>query len=149
MPVAIRLAETRDAEPIAALSRRAIEDGLPWSWTPSRVNQAIADPNINVVVARISGAVVGFGVMEYEHDSAHLLLFAVDAPDRNRGLGSQLLHWLEEVATTAGIRKVHLEARTSNTAAISFYKKHGYVESSEVLGMYFGFEDGKRFVKQL
>jgi ribosomal-protein-alanine N-acetyltransferase len=149
MPVIIRLAQERDASEIAELSRKAVEHGLPWSWTPPRVTKAIHDANTNVVVALISRAIIGFGVMEYEDDAAHLLLFAVDAPDRRSGLGSQLLAWLEKVALTAGITRIRVEARADNVAALAFYRKHGYVQETEVLGMYHGAEDGVRLGKSL
>ena len=145
----MRLATVHDAQGIAELSRKAVEHGLPWGWTPTRVTTAIADPSTNVIVAKISGAVIGFGVMEYEDDSAHLLLFAVDAPDRRKGLGSKLLAWLEEVASAAGITKVRVEARADNAAALAFYGKHGYIQQTEVLGMYHGAEDGVRLSKQI
>jgi ribosomal protein S18 acetylase RimI-like enzyme len=87
--------------------------------------------------------------MKYEQDDAHLLLFSVDEPDRRRGLGTQLLQWLETVARAAGITSIRLEVRKSNAGAIAFYKKHGYLQQEEVLGMYFGSEDGIRFLKHL
>ena len=57
----IRLAAARDARAIAELSRDTIEQGLPWSWTPERVRDAIRNPAINVVVAQWRDAVAGFG----------------------------------------------------------------------------------------
>ena len=38
---------------------------------------AIRDPETNVVVAGESGAIIGFGIMFYPSEDAHLLLFAV------------------------------------------------------------------------
>jgi ribosomal-protein-alanine N-acetyltransferase len=149
MSVHIGLAHDRDAVGIAELSRRAIEHGLPWSWTPSRVTRAIHDADTNVAVARLSGAVIGFGVMKYDENEAHLQLFAVDAPDRRKGLGSKLLAWLEQVALDAGISRVRVEARADNFAAVSFYQKCGYACQKEVLGMYHGAEDGVRLEKLL
>jgi [ribosomal protein S18]-alanine N-acetyltransferase len=145
----IRLAEPSDAAEIAELSRKAVEHGLPWSWTRTRVGAAIANPNTNVAISKLSGAVIGFGIMEYEDEVAHLVLFAVDAPDRRKGLGSELLAWLERVAVAAGISRVRVEARADNVAAIAFYRKHGYIQQAEVLGMYHGAEDGVRLAKQL
>lgn len=87
--------------------------------------------------------------MAYEDDAAHLLLFAVDAPDRRRGLGSRLLDWLEQVARTAGISRFRVEVRADNAGALAFYRKHGYVEREQVPGMYFGAEDGVALSKRL
>ena len=149
MPIALRLAKGSDATEIAELSRRAVEHGLPWSWTASRVGEAIVDPGTNVVVAKFSGAVIGFGVMEFEENAAHLVLFAVDAPDRRKGLGGTMLAWLETVARTAGVTCIRVEARADNVAALAFYRRHGYVEGDEVLGMYYGAADGIRLAKAL
>jgi len=145
----IRLALPHDASQIAVLSRRAIESGFPWSWTATRVAQALRDARTNVAVARISGTVIGFGIMEYGEDEAHLLLFAVDEPDRRRGLGSQLLIWLEKVAIVAGMAAIRVEARADNVPALAFYRKHGYLGDTPVLGMYYGAEDGVRLRKVL
>ena len=149
MPVIIRLAEVRDAESIATLSRKTIERDMPWHWTPPAVAAAIRDTSANVVVAEFSRATIGFGIMEYGSDEAHLVLLAVDEPDRRKGLGGQLLCWLEEAAVAAGISRIRLEARVENAAALAFYRKHGYAEYQEVLGMYHGAFDGVRLAKVL
>lgn len=149
MPTTIQLARNHDAAQIAELSRRTIENGLPWTWTPLRVGKAIADPNTNVAVARLAGAVIGFGIMEYSDEAAHLILFAVDVPDRRRGLGSQLLLWLEKVAVSAGITRINVEVRADNESAQAFYRKHSYVLGTHVPGMYYGAEDGICFSKRI
>ncbi len=149
MPIAVRLATLSDADEIASLSHRTIERGLPWRWTPNRVAKAIAATDTNVVVACIARAVIGVGIMQYGDDDAHLLLFGIDAPDRRRGLGSQLLRWLEAVAIESGASMIRLEARSDNAAAIAFYERHGFRLEGVVLGMYHGAEDGVRLVKRL
>jgi hypothetical protein len=72
----IRLATPDDAAQIAAMSRDYIEYGLPWGWTQARVAEAIGDPDINAVVALEQEAVLGFGIMGYPGQDAHLLLLA-------------------------------------------------------------------------
>jgi len=143
----IRLATPADAEAIALESMAEIEHGFEWSWEPSRVSEAIGDPETNVIVAVDGAAMLGFGIMEYRHEVAHLVLFAVREDARRRGIGSALLAWLEKVATEAGIAHFRVEARLSNTAARAFYQTHGYVEIKVVSGMYQGQEDGVRLQK--
>jgi [ribosomal protein S18]-alanine N-acetyltransferase len=104
----------------------------------------------NVVVACIAQAVIGVGIMQYGDHEAHLLLlFGIDAPDRRRGLGSQLLGWLGIVAIESSIDAIRLEAGSDNAGAIAFYEKHGFHFECKVLGMYHGADDGIRFVKRL
>src|SRR5437762_956616 len=134
----IRLATVADAETIALESMVEIEHNLHWAWTPRRVRRSIRDPETNVVVAMQDDEMLGFGIMKYKEEVAHLLLFAVREDARRRGLGSALLRWLEEVANAAGITRFKLEARRDNEPALAFYRKHGYVIREDVPGMYQG-----------
>lgn len=147
--VNIELATRHDANEIAALSRSEIEHGFRWRWTPPRVAAAITNRQTNVAVARANGKLLGFGIMRYYQDSAHLELFAVRPETRNQGVGSAILCWLEHVAAMAGIAKIKVEARAENTAAIAFYQKQGYVVKTYIEDMYQGIEDGIRLEKVL
>lgn len=145
----IRLAMYADAPAIAQMSRDFIEEGLGWSWRHKRVVQSIDDPTTNVVVATDVGRVIGFGIMQYDEEQAHLLLLAVEVACRRRGIGSALLKWLENAALTAGIGIVYLEARKSNHAARTFYRQRGYSEIGVARGYYQGREDAVRIARDL
>ena len=149
----IGLARTSDADAIAEMSREAIEHGLGWKWTADRVRRCLRDDATNVVVARSAVAtgnrMIGFAIMSYRDDEAHLLLFAVGTSQRRRGIGTALLSWLEATALTAGVGVISLEARATNREARAFYRHHGYREVSRVRGMYRGIEDGLRIAKDL
>ena len=147
--VDLHLAHPSDASAIAALSKSEIEHGLAWSWTPERVRKAIADQETNVVVAKEVHTLLGFGIMVYREETAHLCLFAVHPRFRQRGLGSAILVWLEQVAQVAGVRKVSLEARQDNALAVAFYERRGYRKAAHIVGMYQGVADGVRLEKWL
>jgi len=147
--IPVQLARRGDATAIAALSRDAIEHGLPWRWTPVRVMRAIAHPDSNVAVVRERSALAAFGIMMYAGETAHLQLLAVHASRRRSGVGSALLVWLEDVARAAGIARIGLEARIDNTAGRCFYCEHGYHERHIVPAMYSGRLDGVRMEKWL
>jgi len=146
---AVSLAVTADVQRIAALSRDSIEQGLEWSWTPRRVLRSVADAATNVVVARTGNRFVGFAIMKYADDEAHLLLLAVQAGHRRRGVGSALVTWLEATARVAGIGLISLEARANNAAARAFYRELGYREVGLLEGYYRGVEDAVRIAKDL
>ncbi|MGE0487439.1 MAG: GNAT family N-acetyltransferase [Gammaproteobacteria bacterium] len=141
---AIRLARRAEARTIASMSRELIESGLGWSWTPTRVGRCIADRTTNVVVAVADQRVLGFAVMHYREERAHLLLLAVAADCRRRGIASSLWQWLETTALVAGIGTVHLEVRASNRAAQRFYAGLGFVAEETVAGYYRGIEAAVR-----
>ncbi len=145
----IQLASIRDAAAIATMSRDHIEQGLGWSWTEARVAQAIRDPDINVAVLRAADGIAAFGIMSYRDEEAHLLLFAVRRARQRQGLGRSVLAWLEDVARTAGIRRIQLECRRDNAAARNFYGTQGYHEQVISRGYYQGVEDAIRLEKWL
>jgi [ribosomal protein S18]-alanine N-acetyltransferase len=151
-PPTLRLATRADAVTIAQLSRDRIEAGLGWSWTPPRVLRSIRDRESNVVVATDTaepGSVVGFGIMKYHDEDAHLLLLAVDAVWSRQGVGAALVKWLEASALVAGIARVGLEARASNADARAFYLHLGYRETQSLAGYYSGREACVRMTRDL
>ncbi len=145
----VRLATPADAPAIARMSRDQIEHGLGWSWTESRIERAIRDPDINVAVVRENETLLAFGIMSYRDEKAHLLLFAVHPAHRRRGIGTVVLHWLEDVARSAGIGRIHVECRRDNEAARNFYGEHGYHEQEIARRYYSGVEDAIRLEKWL
>jgi [ribosomal protein S18]-alanine N-acetyltransferase len=142
----IRLATAQDAALIAEMSRDYVEHGLGWSWTCARVLAAVNNRATNVAVA---GELVGFGIMHYGDDSAHLALLAVRPALQRRGLGSLLLSWLEKPARVAGIECIRLEARVDNPNAIAFYRHQGFREAGRITGYYRGTMDAVRLEKRL
>ena len=132
----IELARPSDAAEISGLSRRSIERGLRPRYTPQLVLELMRNKAKNVVVARKRGEMLGFGIMTYGQDSANLDLLAVKKPYRHRGVGRQIMQWLEKVALTAGITNVFVQVRLNNAAAIRFYEKLGFQVVEQVPGYY-------------
>jgi len=147
--VAIRLAKLADATEIAEISRDYIEHGLPWCWVPKRVIRAIRDCDTNVAVVGERGNINAFGIMSYADEYAHLLLLGVRPGCRKRGVGSAVLHWLEDVARVMGVRRIRVESRWDNNKARNFYCVQGYHERAIKRGMYCGMVDGVRMEKWL
>src|SRR5688500_19866008 len=86
--ITVRLAEPRDAQAIAMMSRDFIEAGLGWKYDAARVLRAIRDRDTLAVVAceggksgasasGARGALAGFAIMELGDERAHLVLLAV------------------------------------------------------------------------
>lgn len=145
----IALATVADAHAIALLSRDEIEQGLRWSWTPSRVRRAIQDRETNVVVARDGTKIVGFAVMKYRAEDAHLLLLGVHAAYRRKGVASALLAWLEDTLGVAGAAAIQVEVRASNHVARAFYARLGYEQVNATSRYYQGVESAVHLVKEL
>lgn len=136
----VRLARVRDALRIAEMSRDLIESGLGWSWTPSRLVREIRARDSNVIVIADGKDVIGFAVMKYLEDEAHLNLFGVHQKHRRQGVGTRMVKWLEETALVYGNSVVYLETRLSNFVAREFYKSLGYKVIQRIPGYYKGRE---------
>lgn len=141
MSTKISLARGEDATAIAGMSRSLIEHGLPWSWTEGRVRRHIRDPESAVIVARDRRRIAGFAIMEFLDQHAHLSLLAVQPSYRHRGVGRELVQWLEASARMAGIFNIRLETRAANEAAQRFYAKLGYTAIARRRNYYAGVED--------
>lgn len=146
----IRLALPDEAARIALMSREYIEFDLGWSWRRERVLQAMADPATNVAVAHAgNGGLLGFGIMEYGEQHAHLALLAVAPPYQRQGAGARLMAWLEAPARLAGLEKIRLEARADNLGALAFYRHLGFAATGRSAGYYGGVMDAVRMEKSL
>lgn len=144
------LARSADAVPIALMSRRLVEAGLPtWSWTTRRVARHLQDPECVVLVARRLDELAGFAIMGFGEESAHLNLLAVEPRFRRTGLGRRMVRWLEETAVVAGTFEVTLEARAGNAGARRFYRRLGYTEIDVLPGYYDHIEDAVRMTRDL
>lgn len=138
-----------DAVAVAEMSRDLIETGLGWSWSRQRVARAISDPETLVLTARHRGRVVGFGIMEFGDEKAHLSLLAVKPGYQREGIGTQVFGWLKESALTAGIAIVKLELRATNVVAQQFYRSFGFEEAGWAVGYYRGRETALRMALHL
>jgi ribosomal-protein-alanine N-acetyltransferase len=147
--VTFQLAAESDALEIARMSRDLIETGLGWSWTAARVLRAIRDPETLVLVARASRHIVGFAIMDFGEEAAHLALLAVDPTHRRRGFGRRLFDWLKQSAMTAGIAVVKLELRAGNVEAQHFYRCLGFEETGWTVGYYRRRENALRMALHL
>lgn len=132
----VEFANDADAVEIAQLSREYIEYDLGWKYKPSRIRESIRDQSKNVVVARDGRSLAGFGIMTYQDDHANLDLLAVKNGYRRRGVGRQLVLWLEEVARTAGITNIFVQVRKTNRGAIRFYEKLNFKTVDVATGYY-------------
>ncbi len=147
--VILRLAQPSDAMTIAHMSKRLIEVGLPWSWTPERVAMHIRHRESVVLTARVGGELVGFAIMQFSDETAHLNLLAVEPTYERLGIGRRLVEWLEETAVTAGTFVIALEVRAANVGARWFYSRLGYREVRCIAGYYCRVENAVRMVRDL
>ncbi len=147
--IQIEFARLSDAIDIGKLSREEVEYGLGWKYTPAKIHRIIKSKSQNIIVARLEKELAGFGVMTYRKDQANLDLLAVKEDYRRNKVGSQIVLWLEKVASTAGAFNVFVQLRESNSAAFTLYEYLGYEKLDVLPGYYNGIENGVVMAKSL
>lgn len=147
--VTFQFASREDAPAIASLSRDLIEDGLGWQYRAERIRELIDDPETVTLAARGSESLIGFSIMTFGDERAHLVLLAVRPAYQRRGVARKLTQWLVESAATAGIASIHVELRASNKSAYQFYRAAGFAETLRLAGYYRGRETAIRMMRML
>ncbi len=147
--IVLGFARRNDATALALMARDLIEAGLGWEYRAERIARFIDDRETVVLVARDRGDVIGFAVMHFGDERAHLTLLAVSPTYQRRGIARRMLAWLSESASVAGVSSIHVELRAGNTAARRLYRSSGFAETLRLPGYYRGRESALRMIRML
>ncbi len=131
----VRKAVAADAGVIAAAEREYMD----CPWTEAQVSDEIADERVTFLVAENGGALIGYVSAKTTLDECEFGNIAVAENYRRRGAASALMTELFRAVASAGARKVFLEVRSDNIAAVSLYERFGF----EVLRVRSGYYNGK------
>lgn len=132
----IRKYASTDREAVLSICRRSPEAA---QWTENGFEQAASSGQVILVGEvgeGVAARVCGFLVARVIVGEAELLNMAIDTANRRKGLGSKLLAAAEKTAAAEGTKRMYLEVRESNRAAISFYGRHGFRKNGERAGYY-------------
>lgn len=109
-----------DIVPAVALE----EANQPQPWTKGAFRDELEAENRSYLAAHGEG-LVGFGGIMVLDDEAHVTNLLVSPLHRRRGIGSQLMRQLTEVAIERGARHLTLEVRSKNRSAQRLYSRFG------------------------
>jgi ribosomal-protein-alanine N-acetyltransferase len=98
-----------------------------YPWTRGNFSDALAHGNECWVEVR-DDMIVGYAILMPVLDEAELLTIGVAAESQRQGVGRQLLNDVMRVPRDKTIRRVFLEVRPSNSAAIALYRAAGFLE---------------------
>jgi len=123
---------TAPLDHIMAVMENAFDPAFGEAWNRRQVSDALASPNTHVVLVgpageplEDAGTAAGFALSRGAADEEELLLLAVRPEYREQGVGSALLARFIAQAAQRGARRLFLEMREGNFAAI-LYRKHGF-----------------------
>lgn len=108
---------TDDLEAVAALEASSYE----FPWTLGIFADCLRVGYRCEVLENNDGRLLGYCILSLALDEAHILNLCVSSDRRGQGLGQLLLDHLLDKARTAGCRRIFLEVRPSNAAALALY----------------------------
>ena len=109
---------------IAELEKLCFHD--PWS--ENSIASELGNRLSVWLVALDEEKVVGYVGSQTVIDETDMMNIAVHPDHRNRGVATELIMELTQQLKKRGSRGLMLEVRESNSAAISLYEKHGFVQ---------------------
>ncbi len=124
----IRFAETPDVPKLLAIARASPQAS---QWPIEEYARIVAqfDATEECRVAVADDSVAGFVVTRTVSDEVEIVNLAVAPQRRRQGIAAALLTDALDAAQRAGARRVFLEVRESNSAALAFYTRHGFANA--------------------
>jgi len=122
-PLYLRPMVPTDLDQVMEIELRA----YPFPWTRGIFRDCLR-ANYLAQLLEYNNKPIGYGVMSISVDEAHLLNLSIDPHYQSRGYGRYLLRALLDLAYQQGGRRVFLEARPSNSAALALYHSEGFNE---------------------
>ena len=121
--VTVRPMVRGDLPEVMILERQLFSD----PWPLSVFTDSLTQPDWYMVVAEADRAVVGYACFIIIADEGHLTNIAVARSWQRKSVAKQLLDHILQQMIRQECRYIVLEVRPSNTGAIAFYERHGFV----------------------
>lgn len=107
----------------------AIEQAVQrFPWTRGNFTDALNSGYLCRVDETESGGICGYTILMPAADEAELLNIGVAQAEQRKGLGRAMLAGMLDMARARNMRRVFLEVRPSNVAAIALYRSAGFGE---------------------
>ena len=123
----IRIRELAPGDIDAVMAVETVSFPSPWSAAMFRDEIWREFSDALVAVEEPGDGVLGYAVCWTIAGESHLLNIAVRPDARCRGVGSALVGECIRRGAAAGARRIHLEVRPGNEAALRLYWRHGFV----------------------
>jgi len=125
VPFEIRDFKPEDFDTLWRIDQECFPPGIAYS--PQELKIYMRRKGSFTIIAEETGSskVAGF-LVAYGGLTGHIITIDIIAEARRSGAGSQLLRAAEDRLHAGGSKAVGLETAVDNTAALSFYKRHGY-----------------------
>ena len=137
--------EYKDILQIAEIEKKTFKD----YWNYNMLADTFISGNFYGVVAEGGNKIIGYGGFIYTEGICDITTVAVDEKFRRKSIGINIVGALLKKAAKMDIKKLFLEVRPSNAAAISLYEKAGFVKEGVRKKYYGDGEDALIYFKSI
>lgn len=124
-------ASTRDSElAVTAWSESQKREFVRMQFEAQRTDYLTRFPEAAHSVIIFEGREVGRVWIDRRSDETRLLDITIQPDERNLGIGSLVMTWLQKEATSSAMPLRH-SVYASNESALRFYRRHGFVVIEE------------------
>jgi ribosomal-protein-alanine N-acetyltransferase len=117
--VTYRSLQSADMERIMEIESRAFPD--PWGPQAFRLTRSYAS-----WVCLLDELLIGYCICLIVEDEASIANIAIEPAHQNKGYGTGLLQYSLVELKIMGARRIYLDVRRSNIAALMLYSKFGF-----------------------
>jgi [ribosomal protein S18]-alanine N-acetyltransferase len=140
----LRLAGPREVPVMGRIMESAFDPRFGEAWSTPQLAGALGIADTWGQLGFDDGEPCGFSLTRRVIDEAELMLVAVLPGERGRGLGRRLVEGAMQKARQRGARKMFLEVRDGNSAALRLYESLGFSIAGRRQNYYTGVT-GERF----
>ena len=128
---------------------RIEEQSYPSPWSYEFLVEELCNSVTSAYVMDHAEQVIGYIFFHVQEGNGHLNNIAVHPEFRRQGYGQELLLFVLHELEREGCRRLFLEVRPQNLAAIALYQKHGFLPVARQPDYYASGEDALILMKEL
>jgi [ribosomal protein S18]-alanine N-acetyltransferase len=134
--VQFRPMRSADVQSLVLLAQEVFADDPPWTAEHFEAELAGVPDTRWYVIAEVDRHIAGYAGLMVTGDMAEIQTLAVTPGHQRRHIGTALLIALIDEATRRGARRLLLEVRADNEAALALYTQHGFEQITRRRGYY-------------
>lgn len=118
----VRSGQEDEINDLASMERSIFSD----AWSKRAIQETLGQNHSAALGIWKGDFLAGYVIMYYAADEGEIARIAVEPSSRRQGVAGRLFERLVSICEGKGIRRLMLEVRQNNEAALSFYKKYGF-----------------------
>lgn len=137
MKILFREANTKDCEAVYLLNKYSMGyDDVTLEFVTRRMTYMLENTSDKIFVGEVDGKVVSYAHLHdleatYREPLKELVILGVDEKLQGKGIGSQMLEYVETWAKNDGAHGINLVSGMTRDLAHKFYLKSGYTVRKE------------------